>query len=95
VPQCPIAGDATAHNPDFKGTPSFDIEYLRNNTRQTHGYNSGLLNCAITNDRDRSSRSVQVSTVSKVQHVMYEVGRRILPCLNERNVVMLSAICQR
>jgi len=32
-----IAGWVT-HNPDFKGTPLFDVEYLRNNTRHTHGW---------------------------------------------------------
>jgi len=25
-------------DPDFKDTPSFDVEYLRNDTRYTHGY---------------------------------------------------------
>ena len=26
------------HYPDFKDTPLFDVEYLGNDTRQTHGY---------------------------------------------------------
>ena len=30
-------------NPDFKGTPLFDIEYLRNDTRQTRGYCKQLI----------------------------------------------------
>jgi len=30
-------------NPDFKGTPLFDVKYLRNVTRQGHGYYRGLI----------------------------------------------------
>jgi len=30
-------------NPNFKGTPLFDVEYLRNDTRQTHGYYTALI----------------------------------------------------
>jgi len=30
-------------NSDFKGTPLFDAEYLRNNIRETHGYYRPLI----------------------------------------------------
>jgi len=30
-------------NPNFKGTPLFDVEYLRNGTRWKHSCNYGML----------------------------------------------------
>jgi len=43
--------------PDFKGTPLFNVEYLKNDMRSTHGYYrqlteviSGKMNFAIAND---------------------------------------------
>jgi len=35
----------TLNDPDFKGTPLFDVEYLRNDTDH-----SKKVNCAIAND---------------------------------------------
>ena len=54
-------------NSDFKGTPIFDVENLRNDKRLTNGYYRplikvifGLLNCVIASDFDLSSSSFQL-----------------------------------
>jgi len=54
-------------NPDFKVTPLFNAEYLRNGKRYRHSYSEipigtyALLNSVISNDLERPSEIVNVT----------------------------------
>jgi len=77
-------------NPYFKGTSLFDAEYLRNDTRYTHGYYRPLIrsdmwpnNCTIANDLEWSlkvisgniSGFITILRISNIPHIItYDVN---------------------